>query len=512
MNHRFSRRNFLKNIAAAGAAASLPGAVFLSGCRKTSRRPNFLVFLADDLGYGDLACYGHPFMQTPHLDRFAEEGMRFSDCHSGGTVCAPSRASLLTGRNPYRVGLYYLTGGGAHLRRRETTVAALLKDAGYDTCFVGKWHLGDLEGSDADHPTPGDHGFDHWLATELNAFEGPENPTTFIRNGKPVGEMKGWYCDIIVEEAMSWLKSRQDPDKPFFILVCSHEPHVPCEPPSEYSSAYDTPEVNRLAKTIPYGGVERDRSSYFDNKKYYYGTVTQLDNAFGNLMAGIDGEGLRDNTLVWFTSDNGPERPPGYKDKPGEETPDWVKRIRRGFGTPGPLRGMKRYTYEGGHRIPGIIRWPGHIKPGSETNALVNGTDILPTLCDLGRAALPKDRTIDGASIVPLFKDKDVQRDIPAFWMFPARYSGFPHMAMREGDYVILGWFAAKGADQTWMDFIKTAELEAFELYNLKKDLDQSEDLADKKPALLADLKAKMKALWAQVQAEGPVWENWNRK
>jgi len=507
MSHQFSRRDFLKHIGAAGAVAGLPTLFNQVGCRNSSERPNFVVFLADDLGYGDLACYGHPIIQSPHLDHFAEEGIRLTDCHSGGTVCSPSRASLLTGRSPYRVGLYYLTGGGAHLRKEEITVAAMLKNAGYDTCFVGKWHLGmDRE----QNPSPGDHGFDHWLATERNAFEGPENPTSFIRNGSPVGRMRGWYCDIIVKEALSWLNSRPEPDRPFFLLVCSHEPHTPVEPPAEYSSMYDTPEVDRLEGTISYGVVSRpENKDIDDNKKYYYGTVTQLDTGFGTLMDGLDDMKLRDNTLVWFTGDNGPESPVTELESQGM----WDDPLRdRSFGTPGPLRGMKRYTYEGGHRIPGIIRWPGRIEPGSETASLVNGTDIMPTLCGLAGVPIPKDRVIDGTSIAPLFRGQEVRRKIPAFWMFPAGYRRFPHMAMRDGDYVILGWLDDKDKDQTWMDFIKTAELKAFELYNLKKDLGQTENLAEKEPAVLSNVRTKMKELWAQVQAEAPVWESWNNK
>jgi arylsulfatase A len=508
MSHQLSRRDFLKRLGAVGAVSALPSFFNQIDCKNSPGRPNFIVFLADDLGCGDLACYGHPIIQSPNLDRFAQEGMRFTDCHSGGTVCSPSRASLLTGRNPYRVGIYYLTGGGAHLRREEITVATLLRKAGYDTCFVGKWHLGDLE----KNPTPGDHGFDHWLATERNAFEGPENPTTFIRNGTPVGQMNGWYCDIIVKEVLSWLNSRPNPDRPFCIFVCSHEPHTPIKPPIKYSSMYDTPKVDSLAKTISYGGVKRDRAKIYDNKKYYYGTITQLDNAFGTLMKGIEKRGLRDNTLVWFTSDNGPERPVDYKDQPGGETPEFVEDQRRCFGTPGPFRGMKRYTYEGGHRIPGIIRWPGHIESGSETDSLVNGTDIMPTLCSLAGVPIPQDRVIDGTSIASMFKGQEPLRKIPAFWMFPARYSGFPHMAMRERDYVILGWFDEKNEDQTWMDFIKSAELKTFELYNLKKDPDQTENLGTKEPSVFSDLRKIMKELWVQVQAEAPIWKNWDSK
>lgn len=187
-----NRRTFIRQMTAAGLVVTVPG-VF--GCQigpEAPVRPNFVIFLADDLGYGDLASYGNPIMATPNIDRLATQGMRFTDFHSAGTVCSPSRASLLTGRNPYRSGFYYIAGSGMHLQREEITVASLLSANGYDTCFVGKWHLSRFDREASTLPTPGDHGFDHWFATAVNAFEGPENPTSFFRNGERVGEVDGW--------------------------------------------------------------------------------------------------------------------------------------------------------------------------------------------------------------------------------------------------------------------------------------------------------------------------------
>ena len=505
------RRDFLRTIIASGTLIPISEVFIQDACRKIESRPNFIVFLADDLGYGDLGCYGHPIIKTPNLDKFAKEGVILTDCHSAGTVCSPSRASLLTGRNPFRVGIYYLIGGGAHLPRKEVTIASLLKEAGYDTCFVGKWHLSQIDEPDSHQPTPSDHGFDYWLATKQNAFEGPENPLTFIRNGKKVGEIRGWYCDLIVEEAINWIKNRPNSKKPFFLLICSHEPHAPLDPPHYYSDMYYGPEIDRMAKNIRYGGVDRDRSKFFGFKKYYYGTVTQLDNAFGRLLKAIDDFKMRENTLIFFTSDNGPEVPPSYIPQPGEEIPTWVKRTQRCFGTPGVLRGMKRSVYEGGHRVPGIIRWPRGIKPGTVSDALVNGTDILPTFCELAGVPVPNDRVIDGISIVSIFEGREPQRPIPATWMFPAGYPG-PHMAMREDSYVIIGWFNTKERDQLWMDYIKSARLEKFELYNLRKDIEQKFDLTSKEPEVLVKLESKMKKLWAEIQSEGPIWEKWTRK
>ncbi len=501
------RRDFLHLLAAGGAASVFPASFFLASCRSRDRRPNVVLFLADDLGYGDLGCYGNPINRTPNLDKFASEGMRFTDCHAAGTVCSPSRAGLLTGRHPFRSGIYYLLGGGAHLRREEVTVAALLKSAGYDTCFVGKWHLSRLGDSAAGQPTPGDHGFDHWFATTENAFEGPENPQKFIRNGEKVGPVKGWYCDVIVEEALSWLKRRVGSGTPFFLLVCSHEPHTPIAPPPSYADMYDNDEVDRLEKTVSYGGVPRDKEEIGSNKKYYYGTITQLDNAFGRLMANLDTFGLRKDTFVFFTSDNGPEYPVNRLESKGE----WDDPIRdRCFGTPGPLRGMKRFTTEGGHRVPGIARWPGHIEAGTTSDALVNGTDVLPTLCELAGIGPPAGRRIDGESIAGVLRGEKIMRNKPVCWNFPTHeYSFIPPMILREGPYSLVAYFNDKKPGQTWMDWIKTARPERFELYDLIKDIGQREDLSGVMPEKTAEMAAKLEAAWTNIQADAPVWPGW---
>lgn len=226
----FSRREFVRILLAGAAAASFPSLGLLQACRKKKCPPNILIFLADDLGYGDLGCYGNPINRTPHVDRFAAEGIRFTDFHAAGTVCSPSRASLLTGRHPYRVGFYYILDGGAHLRREEVTIASLLRQSGYATCFVGKWHLTDFDSPEKGQPDPGDHGFDHWFATVLNAFEGPENPEKFYRNGQPTGPLQGWYCDLIVEEAIGWLKEQKGKESLFFCWSAPMNPIPPLNP------------------------------------------------------------------------------------------------------------------------------------------------------------------------------------------------------------------------------------------------------------------------------------------
>jgi len=503
-----SRREFLKYVLASGLASVSAPAMFCSSLNIKGKPPNFIIFLADDLGYGDLGCYGNPIIQTPHIDAFAKQGISFTDCHSAGTVCSPSRAGLLTGRNPWRSGFYYIAGGGAYLRPEEKTIASNLKDNGYDTCFTGKWHLSHFNRNKT-QPDPGDHGFDHWFATPVNAFEGPQNPTSFYRNGTKVPDVDGWYCDAIVRESLDWLRNRPDPEKPFFLFVSSHEPHTPLAPPEQFSNRYDTPRIDKQEKTIPYGGVERPAREISQNKKYYYGTVSQLDAAFGALMQGLDDLRLSDNSLVFLTSDNGPESPVNMQESKGE----WDDPIRdRCFGTPGLFRGMKRFTYEGGHRIPGVMRWPDRIKAGSYSDGFVNGTDILPTICEAAGIEIPRDRTLDGTSIIPLFSGRSMQRENPQCWFFPAHddaYGYIPQMAMRIDQYTLLGWFSEKKAGERYMDWIKRAELTSFELYDLRSDEEQQKDISTEKPELLNRMIPRMKTLWAEIQAEGPYHENW---
>lgn len=487
---------------------------FAAGCGlgpepERHRPPDVVVFLADDMGWGDPGCYGHPVHRTPHIDRLAAEGLRFADFHSAGTVCSPSRASLLTGRHPYRLGFYYILGGGAHLRREEVTVATLLRQAGYDTCFVGKWHLTDIDRPELGQPTPGDHGFDHWFATTLNAFDGPESPGKFVRNGEPVGEVEGWYCDVIVDEALAWLARRPDPARPYFLLVCSHEPHTPLAPPEEYAAMYDDPESAAREADVLYGGVPRP-DELTGSERYYRGTISQLDSAFGRLVAGVDEGGRRDDTLILFTSDNGPEYPVNFLESRGQ----WDDPLRdRCFGSPGPWRGMKRFTFEGGHRVPGIIRWPGRVPAGGVSPSVVNGTDLLPTLCELAGVAAPTGRTIDGESVVSALDGSRRARRRPVCWSFPVHEYGFvPPMTMRVGQESLVAWFAPKPPEQTWMDWIKTTRPIRYELYDLERDPGQTEDLAGRLPDRTEVLSRTLAAEWLDLQSEAPVWPQWRAR
>lgn len=420
-----------------------------------NKRPNFIVFLTDDQGWGDLGCYGHPVIKSPNLDRFATEGLRLTQCYAACSVCSPSRSAILTGRTPYRNGVWRWIPGGSqyHLRQSEITIASLLKNHGYETCHAGKWHLNGKFNSDA-QPQPDDHGYDHWLATQNNAAPNHLNPVNYVRNRQEVGRMEGPSAVIAASEAISWLKARKDPNTPFFITVWTHEPHMPIESAPEYMK--------------PYAEIQDE------GLRQHHGNITQMDDAFGKLMAAVDDMGYRDNTVVFFTSDNGPE---------GDGTKGRTR------GSTGGLRGRKRHTHEGGIRVPGIMRWPGHIAAGSTSDTPVIGSDIFTTICMITDIPLPNDRTIDGASLLPMFEGDAIVREQPLYWRNHLAPQEF-RVGMRIGDWKI----------------VSSDDLTSFELYNIAKDPQETNDLAASEPQRFAELKQRLIDYDASVLAEGPDW------
>lgn len=444
-------------------------------------RPNFLIILCDDLGYGDLACYGNTTIRTPHLDRLAEQGVRLTACYSAAPVCSSSRVGLLTGRTPSRVGVYDWIPDGhvMHMPASEITIAALLRDAGYSTCHVGKWHCNGKFNS-PEQPQPGDHGFEYWFATQNNAAPTHHNPKNFVRNGKPVGEVEGYSCQIVANEAIGWLRNVRDKEKPFFQFVCFHEPHEPIDSPPDLVAQY--PDAKQRGEAL------------------YYANVTNMDAAVGRLMAALDDLELADDTLVIFTSDNGPETLNRYQGA-------W-----RSHGSPGPLRGMKLHLYEAGIRVPGIIRWPGHAQAGQVVAEPVCSLDFLPTFCELAGTKPPADRVLDGANFLAALDGKPVQRDVPLYWHY-FRSIGQPKAAMRVGNHMILGHWDGPSLGPGGslhpgdMRTIKTAKLVDFELYDLHEDLGEQTDLADSQPQRTNELSRKLIDKYREVQAAGREWE-----
>ncbi|MCK4627920.1 MAG: sulfatase-like hydrolase/transferase [Sedimentisphaerales bacterium] len=459
-----NRRNFMKVIGLGAAAMVLPGcsdSSFLSAAGK-KKRPNMVIALCDDLGYGDLSCYGHPFIQTSNLDKLAAEGMKLTDCYAAAPVCSPSRAGMLTGRNPNRCGVYDWIphNSPVHLKKQEISVAKILKKAGYATCHVGKWHSNGKFNS-PEQPQPNDHGFDYWFSTQNNARPTHHNPKNFVRNGIPVGRLEGYSSELIADEAINWLRNHWDRNTPFCLFVWFHAPHEPIATDAKFMKMYEG-----------------------HKEAIYYGNVSQMDHAFGRLMKAMDDMALRDDAFVMFTSDNGPETLNRYRGS------------HCSYGSPGPLRGMKLHMYEGGIRVPGIICYPGQIKPGSVSSEPINGTDILPTLCDLAGAKIPTDRAIDGAGILPVFRGEKIKRTVPLYWRYDSALSKPFTVAMRQGDWKIL-------ADDN---------MTVFELYNLRKDKKEKNNLASSEAGRLEAMKKTLIKLHREIDLEGPRWPKWKRK
>jgi arylsulfatase A len=412
----------------------------------SATRPNIVLFLADDLGYGELGCYGNTAAITPNLDRFAAEGLRLTDCHSAGSVCSPSRSALLTGRTPYRNGVFTWIPEKSpiHLRTSELALPKLLHEAGYQTCHVGKWHLNGLF-NDPRQPQPSDHGYDWWLATQNNAAPSHAFPENFVRNGLGIGKVDDYSAPFIAQEAATWLETKRDPAKPFFLAVWAHEPHYPIASADRYEKLHA-----QIADP---------------EERTYRANVTQLDDAFGMVMRALEKIGATDSTLVFFTSDNGPE---GAGDKgPGR-------------GLTGGLRGRKRSMYEGGHRVPGIFRWPAQIDPGTVSDLPMIGSDFFPTALEAAGLTPPAGRTLDGVDV----SGAAVHAPRPLYW----RWGGF--VAYREGPWKIV-------VDEA---------LEKPELYDLGEDRAETTDLAAREAERLAAMMARLRTLQGEIEAEGPDW------
>ena len=452
-------------------------------------RPNIVVVLCDDLGFGDLECYGHPVIKTPHLNRLAETGVRFTDFYSTAPVCSPSRVGLLTGRSPNRAGVYdWIPQAGkpkqdrreqVHMRASEITIAKLLKDAGYQTCMAGKWHC-NSEFNNRKQPQPAEFGFDHWLATQNNAAPSHRHPRNYVRNGEAVGLIEDFSCQIVIDEALEWLK-KSDPDRPFFIYAAFHEPHEPIASPAELVESYATSAKN-------------------DNEAQYFANVANVDAAVGRLVAGLERLRRRENTLIVFTSDNGPETLNRYRG------------AARSYGRPGPLRGMKLHTSDAGFRVAGIVNWKGRVRPRTEAVAVpVSALDFLPTFCILADSELPADTILDGTSFLPALEGKPISRKKPLVWVYFNAINQ-TRVAMRDGKWKVLarlngGKFPKmQNVTTETADLIRDAELTDVEVYDLTTDIHESENLADENPKRTAELKAKLERQYRELVSGSHVW------
>lgn len=461
--------------------------------RAQETRPNILVVLCDDLGWGDLQNYGHPKIQTPHLMQMAAEGIQFSHFYSAAPVCSPSRVGLLTGRMPNRAGVYdWIPSADAdqprrrsrefvEMRKSEFTIPQMLKAAGYATCMSGKWHCNAMFNS-SQQAQPGDHGFEHWFATQNNAAPSHENPNNFVRNGEPVGEIKGYSCQIVADEFIAWLEGHksENAEQPFFGYVAYHEPHEPVASPADLVAKYEQA-----------GARNHDEAQYFAN-------VENLDAATGKLLAALDRLGYEDNTLVIFTSDNGPETLKRYP------------RAARSYGTPGPLRGMKLHTHEAGYRVAGIMRWPARISAGQKSDQPVCSLDFLPTFAKLAGGTIPTGRLLDGANFLPAIEGGTIDRSQPLMWVYYHSYTEdkryVPSVSLRDGDLkvraVIEGFPGLDQVDTSNIDKVREGKLTAFEIYDLGKDPGESNPL----PAAGSALPGRLKKQYQEALETFHVW------
>jgi arylsulfatase A-like enzyme len=357
-----TRRGFLSTTAA-GALAAAPA---------RSRKPNFIVFLLDDLGYGDLGCQGATDVKTPNIDALAASGARFTDWYACAPVCAPSRASLLTGRYPQRCGV---PGNGQFLRPSEQTIAQVLKPQGYATAAVGKWHLGGTTETD-----PNSHGFDYYFGFHDGCVDyyshrfywGEPKRVNFHdlwRNREEVFEDGEYLTQLITREAKQWLTAHRS--EPFFLYVPYNAVHYPMHAPRKYTDRFQHLEPER---------------------RTYAAMLSAADDGIGEIMSLVKQQGLLEDTLVIFAGDNGATREPraGLNQQPAKG------------GTTGPLRGCKFSVFEGGIRVPMIMSRPGTIPKGQVIREVGMHADLLPTFATAAGASLPSDRTIDGRDILPM--------------------------------------------------------------------------------------------------------------
>jgi len=477
-NATMTRRNLLKAMGIGAAAAAAPAVLQAKAMGKGGKKPNIVLVLVDDLGWTDAACFGSKYYETPHIDRLAAKGMKFTDAYAACAVCSPTRAAVMTGRYPARLGVTdwiraRFQGGkipaskinpsvsgwtkarpgklscplnALWMELDEVTIAEALKPAGYTSCHIGKWHLG------PDEWYPDKQGFDY----NIGGCDHGQPPSYFDPYSNPrqgaiptlKGRKKGEYLtDREADEAVAFITKHKD--KPFFLYMAHYAVHTPIQAKPDVTAKY-------AAKT----------PTNQKNPKYA-AMVESVDDAMGKIIGALEKLGLADNTMVIFTGDNGGLLGPTNNQ---------------------PLRSGKGYPYEGGIREPLIVRWDDVVKAGSTCSVPVTSVDYMPTVCQAAGVDLP-DRPIDGESIVPLLKGTGKLKRDAIYWHFP-HYRGrvVPYSIIREGKWKLLKRYAGT----------------PFELFDLQADLSEKTDLAAKMPDKVKQLDAKLQAWLKHVGAKIP--------
>lgn len=438
---------------------------------KTPEKPNIIYILADDLGYGDLSCYGQKHFETPNIDKLASEGMLFTQHYSGSTVCAPSRSALMTGQH---TGHTYIRGnkewqpeGQYPLENKAITVAEILKENGYVTGAFGKWGLG-YPGSEGD---PNNQGFDEFFGYNCQRighhyypYHLWHNQTKILLEGN-AGNASGQYGpEEIQKRALQFLAENKDTS--FFMYYPSIIPHAELFAPEEYMAKFR----GNFLPEKEFNGV--DSGLRFRNGSYgtqpeahaaFAAMVTYLDDQVGEIVSTLKTLGLYDNTIIIFTSDNGPHLE-------GGADPDY-------FNSNGPFKGYKRDLYEGGIRVPMIAFWKGKIKGNSTTEHLSAFWDVLPTIAEITNAKVPDN--IDGISFLPTLLGNEQQEHETLYWEFHEKGG---RRALRKGDWKLVNYN------------LNDPKISTVELYNLKTDPGEENNLANDYPELVEELQQLIKS------------------
>ena len=465
-----NRREFFKLAAVGAATAALPGWRMTNAVSASKKQTNIVLIMIDDLGWMDLNCQGNKRLDTPNIDRLASQGMRFTDAYAAAPVCSPTRAAIMTGQSPARLGItnhlpdrkQFQPDNAKlrsarmleHLPLAHVTLAERLKEAKYATAFLGKWHLsgrGTAKDGDLAEPKlrPEHQGFD--VNVGGCGFGGPPSYFEPYRIPNITPRREGEYLpDRLADEAIDFIRANLN--GPFFVALWNYTVHWPMQAPQNLVEKYES----RIGP-----GVKDAR---------YAAMIEAMDAAIGRVIATLEELKLADDTLVIFTSDNG------------------------GFGGVSdcrPLRASKGYLYEGGIRVPLIVRWPGVVKPGSICPTPVISTDFYPTLLEVAGLTPNEGKTLDGESIVPTFKQTGRLKRKAIFFHYPNyawHQSNRLGGAIREGDYKLIKWY----------------DDESVELYNLADDLSEKNDLSGKMPRKALDLKRKLEAWLTESGAAMP--------
>jgi arylsulfatase A-like enzyme len=420
-------------------------------------KPNIIFILADDLGYGDLGSYGQKKIKTPHLDRMAAEGMRFTQAYAGSTLCAPSRSALMTGQH---TGHTRIRGNNAYpLQPEDVTVAEVLKQAGYQTGLIGKWGLG-LQGTTG---MPTRQGFDEFFGYLSQTHAHDYYPTNLWRNedmllldGNTNGQRQIYSHDLFSRAATNYLRIYKN--EPFFLYLSYTIPHTNNERGRETGNGMEVPSDEPYSK-----------ENWRQPEKNKAAMITRLDRDVGKLMEFLKAYNIETNTVIFFTSDNGPH-------KEGGPDPKF-------FESSGPLRGIKRDLTEGGIRVPMLVRWPGTVRAGQVSHFPWAFWDFLPTAADIAGVKDKVPKEVDGKSILPVLLGKEMQPHEFFYWEFHEKGS---KQAVRMGD-----WKA-----------IRSAPGAPLVLYNLKDDLGETKNVAAENPQVVAKIEAYLKT----ARTESPKW------